>query len=95
MGLARVDPQLRELIKSHEDRRDKGARMIAEAVASRYSPRRTSEGLLALTSFETFDLLSRGSASLDEAIEIACRMAESLVDAEQLAGWIQEERAKV
>jgi hypothetical protein len=69
--------------------------MIAEAVTSRYSPRRTSEGLLALTSFETFDLLSRGPASLDEAIEIACRMAESLVDVEQLAGWIREEQAKV
>lgn len=91
MGLARVDPQLRELIKSHEDKRVKAARMIAEAVATRYQPRRTADGLLALTSFETFDRLRESSRALDEVIEISCRMAESLVDAEQLAGWTQEQ----
>lgn len=83
MASGEVDPEVRDVIQSHEMDRSHAIDAISQRLIARYSRRATVEALWALTGFSVFASIRR-HALLDDVVEMLTGMAITIVDPDEL-----------
>lgn len=85
-GLATLDPDFEQVIRTRDERRRKGLRVLVQRIMGEHSHLNADEldekvnVLFALLSFEYFEALAGPTRSLEEAVPLICQLAHAALN---------------